>query len=105
MIERYRKEIDELKNRLEEREREVVAPASLRRRLSAREKLDENKAMHDLSSRIKQLTKLILTSQTVEEGRGDEVRRIQPFELVPILMDAVPFYSPVQPVPANWIST
>ena len=28
--------------------------------------------MHDLQARIKQLTKLILTSQTVDENKGDE---------------------------------
>lgn len=30
--------------------------------------MDESKAMKDLNSRIKQLTKLILTSSTVEDG-------------------------------------
>lgn len=55
-----------------EREREVQAP-TVKRRLSAREKQDENKAMSDLSGRINQLTKLILTSQTVADARGDEV--------------------------------
>ncbi|KAG8855026.1 Kinesin-like protein kip2 [Tulasnella sp. 330] len=81
LIERYRKEIEELKTRLSERERETVAPASLRRRLSAREKQDDNKAMLDLSSRIKQLTKLILTSQTIEERGGDESRPVSPCKL------------------------
>ncbi|KAG9024390.1 Kinesin-like protein kip2, partial [Tulasnella sp. JGI-2019a] len=80
LIERYRKEIEELKTRLSEREKETVAPASLRRRLSAREKVDENKAMQDLNSRIKQLTKLILTSQSIEE-RGDESRPASPCKL------------------------
>lgn len=45
----------------------------MKRRLSAREKQDENKAMSDLSKRINQLTKVILTSQTVAEAKGDEV--------------------------------
>ena len=62
-----------MKSRLVEREREVAAPSTTKRRLSAREKNDENKAMHDLSARIKQLTKLILTSQTIEDAKGDEV--------------------------------
>lgn len=74
LIERYRKEIEELKGRLAEREREVTAPKA-KRRLSEREKLDENKAMHDLSSRIKQLTRLILTQNNVGDPEG-EVRRI-----------------------------
>ncbi|KAF8695703.1 Kinesin protein, partial [Rhizoctonia solani] len=66
LLERYRKEIEDLKRRLGEREKE--APIR-NRRLSAREQEDESKAMNDLNHRIKQLTKLILTSQTVEEGR------------------------------------
>jgi centromeric protein E len=87
LIERYRKEIEELKRRLDERERE--APVR-NRRLSARDvrvfapvinateqgvlnyynfqQVDESRAMTDLNSRIQQLTKLILTSQTVENG-------------------------------------
>jgi centromeric protein E len=32
--------------------------------------MDESKAMKDLNSRIKQLTKLILTSQTVDEANS-----------------------------------
>ncbi|KAH6893650.1 kinesin [Coprinopsis sp. MPI-PUGE-AT-0042] len=71
LIERYRKEIEDLKRRLEERE--VEAPVR-NRRLSAREQLDESKAVKDLSGRIQQLTKLILTSQSVEdvkEGDGE----------------------------------
>ncbi|KAG2066908.1 kinesin-domain-containing protein [Suillus decipiens] len=75
LIERYRKEIEELKNKLSEREAE--APARTRR-LSAREQIDESKAMKDLNSRIQQLTKLILTSQTVDESKGDESRPASP---------------------------
>ncbi|KAI0771434.1 kinesin motor domain-containing protein [Irpex lacteus] len=67
LLERYRKEIEELKQRLAERERSAEAP--LKRRLSAQ--LDESKAMRDLNARIKQLTKLILTSQTVDESKVD----------------------------------
>jgi centromeric protein E len=37
--------------------------------------------MGDLNSRIKQLTKLILTSQTVDENRGDESRPGSPTKL------------------------
>ncbi|EGO19218.1 hypothetical protein SERLADRAFT_453721 [Serpula lacrymans var. lacrymans S7.9] len=75
LIERYRKEIEDLKNKLSEREAE--APVR-NRRLSAREQLDESKAMKDLNSRIQQLTKLILTSQTVDETKGDESRPASP---------------------------
>ncbi|KAI5981227.1 kinesin motor domain-containing protein [Pisolithus orientalis] len=75
LIERYRKEIEELKRKLAEREAE--APAR-NRRLSAREQVDESKAMRDLNSRIQQLTKLILTSQSVDENKGDESRPASP---------------------------
>ncbi|KIK97936.1 hypothetical protein PAXRUDRAFT_824436 [Paxillus rubicundulus Ve08.2h10] len=75
LIERYRKEIEELKNKLSEREAE--APVR-NRRLSAREQIDESKAMKDLNARIQQLTKLILTSQTVDEGKGDDSRPASP---------------------------
>ncbi|KAG9006421.1 Kinesin-like protein kip2 [Tulasnella sp. 427] len=79
LIERYRKEIEELKARLAEREREVAAPKA-KRRLSAREKMDENKAMNDLSSRIKQLTRLILTQNNVGDPEG-ESRSASPCKL------------------------
>ncbi|KAK7048373.1 kinesin-like protein [Favolaschia claudopus] len=79
LIERYRKEIEDLKTRLAEREKEADAPSVRTRRLSAREQLDESKAMTDLNSRIKQLTKLILTSQTV--GSGDESRPGSPVKI------------------------
>ncbi|KAH9480830.1 Kinesin-related protein 11 [Psilocybe cubensis] len=69
LIERYRKEIEELKARLAEREAEVPARS---RRLSAREQIDESRAMRDLNGRIQQLTKLILTSATVEETKVDD---------------------------------
>ncbi|GJJ13420.1 hypothetical protein Clacol_007674 [Clathrus columnatus] len=78
LIERYRKEIEELKSRLEERERE--APTRTRR-LSAREQIDESRAMGDLNARIKQLTKLILTSQTVDESNGEKSRPSSPSKL------------------------
>ncbi|KAG2738408.1 hypothetical protein P692DRAFT_20923682 [Suillus brevipes Sb2] len=71
LVERYRKEIEDFKNKLSEREAEAPSRS---RRLSAREQIDESKAMKDLSSRIQQLTKLILTSQTVDENKGDELR-------------------------------
>ncbi|KAH7338091.1 kinesin motor domain-containing protein [Rhizoctonia solani] len=76
LLEKYRKEIEDLKRRLGEREKE--APVR-NRRLSAREQEDESKAMRDLNHRIKQLTKLILTSQNVEEGR--ESRPASPAKL------------------------
>ncbi|KAF7314318.1 Kinesin-like protein [Mycena kentingensis (nom. inval.)] len=88
LIERYRKEIEDLKRRLSEREEEASrdAPNLRTRRLSAREQIDESKAMTDLNARIKQLTKLILTSQTV--GNGDESRPASP---VKIDFDASPY--------------
>ncbi|KAF8123072.1 P-loop containing nucleoside triphosphate hydrolase protein [Mycena galopus ATCC 62051] len=79
LIERYRKEIEDLKTRLAEREKEADAPTLRTRRLSAREQIDESKAMTDLNSRIKQLTKLILTSQTV--GSGDDSRPGSPVKI------------------------
>ncbi|KAF9507705.1 hypothetical protein BS47DRAFT_1488703 [Hydnum rufescens UP504] len=78
LLERYRKEIEELKARLEERERD--APAR-NRRLSARQQIDESRALNDMSGRIKQLTKLILTSETVNESKGDQSRPSSPSKL------------------------
>ncbi|EMD40019.1 hypothetical protein CERSUDRAFT_46407 [Gelatoporia subvermispora B] len=78
LLERYRQEIEDLKRRLAERE--VEAPARSRR-LSAREQLEESRAMHDLNSRIRQLTKLILTSQTVDESKGDQSRPASPSKI------------------------
>ncbi|KAH9080326.1 kinesin-domain-containing protein [Lactarius deliciosus] len=86
LLERYRQEIEELKTRLSEKEKDAGAPEKTRR-LSAREQLDESKAMKDLNARIKQLTNLILTSQTVDENRGDESRPASPskvdFDMTP----------------------
>ncbi|KAJ7644147.1 kinesin-like protein [Roridomyces roridus] len=81
LIERYRKEIEELRRRLEEREQEATreVPSVRSRRLSAREQIDESKAMTDLNTRIKQLTRLILTSQTV--GNGDDSRPASPIKV------------------------
>ncbi|KAF5377904.1 hypothetical protein D9615_006794 [Tricholomella constricta] len=78
LIERYRKEIEDLKTRLAEREAE--SPVR-KRRLSAREQVDESKAMKDLNTRIQQLTKLILTSQTVDESKCDESRPGSPVKI------------------------
>ncbi|KAI9058464.1 kinesin-domain-containing protein [Trametes sanguinea] len=78
LLERYRKEIEELKKRLEEKEADAPVRS---RRLSAREQLDESRAMHDLNARIRQLTKLILTSQTVDENKGDESRPASPAKI------------------------
>ncbi|KAF8585087.1 kinesin-domain-containing protein [Ramaria rubella] len=78
LIERYRREIEELRRKLDERERE--APVR-NRRLSAREQVDESRAMLDLNARIKQLTKLILTSQTVDDNGGDKSRPSSPNKL------------------------
>ena len=78
LLERYRKEIEELKKRLSEKEKENSGAPAKGRRLSAREQLDESLAMHNLNARIRQLTKLILTSQTVDENKGDESRPASP---------------------------
>ncbi|KJA20164.1 hypothetical protein HYPSUDRAFT_142672 [Hypholoma sublateritium FD-334 SS-4] len=87
LIERYRKEIEELKARLAEREADVPVR---NRRLSAREQLDESKAMHDLNGRIQQLTKLILTSATIDENKeGDSESR--PASPVKIDFDMSPY--------------
>ena len=45
------------------------------------QKNDESRAMNDLQSRIQQLTKLILTSQTVDEMKGDQSRPASPTKL------------------------
>jgi hypothetical protein len=37
--------------------------------------------MRDLNNRIQQLTKLILTSATVDEGKGDESRPASPVKI------------------------
>lgn len=92
LIERYEKEIGELRKRLEERERESIGGFSSNEqtsrrpkpRMSAQEKVDESQAMKDLQARIAQLTKLILNSQTVsltdsgEVGEGEETRPVSP---------------------------
>lgn len=46
--------------------------------ISSFQQIDESKAMKDLNSRIQQLTKLILTSQTVDENKGDDSRPTSP---------------------------
>lgn len=83
LLERYRKEIEELKKRLSEKEAENAAGnhGGKSRRLSAREQLDESLAMDNLNARIRQLTKLILTSQTVDENKGDESRPASPVKI------------------------
>ncbi|KAH7106936.1 kinesin-domain-containing protein [Auriculariales sp. MPI-PUGE-AT-0066] len=68
LIERYRSQIEDLQRRLAEREQD--GPVK-NRRLSAREQVDESRAMQDLQTRINQLTKFILTSQNVEGDRPD----------------------------------
>ena len=37
--------------------------------------------MNDLNTRIRQLTKLILTSQSVDETKGDESRPVSPSKI------------------------
>jgi len=50
--------------------------------------------MKDLNARIKQLTNLILTSQTVDENRGDESRPASPskvdFDMTPYQVCGLP---------------
>lgn len=84
LLQRYRKEIEELRAKLAEKDREHGKG----RRLSAREvsrsliacpwmlsgyypkqKEDERRDTDDLTHRLQQLSKLILTSNTVAEGR------------------------------------
>ncbi|KAH9980095.1 P-loop containing nucleoside triphosphate hydrolase protein [Lactifluus volemus] len=81
LLERYRQEIEELKKLLSEKEKDAEAP----NRVVASP--HESKAMKDLNARIKQLTNLILTSQTVDENRGDESRPASPskvdFDMTP----------------------
>ncbi|KAF8999497.1 P-loop containing nucleoside triphosphate hydrolase protein [Cyathus striatus] len=75
LIKPFRKEIEDLKRRLAEREADV----SVRnRRLSTREQIDETKAMRDLNARIKQLMKLILMSQTVDDAKSVDSRPVCP---------------------------
>ncbi|KIK52881.1 hypothetical protein GYMLUDRAFT_265283 [Collybiopsis luxurians FD-317 M1] len=91
LIERYRKEIEDLRRRLEEKEnlldtngKDEEPLKAKKRRMSAQEKADESQAMHDLQSRIQQLTKLILTSQTVSEesaGGSSDSRPVSPVKI------------------------
>ncbi|KDQ51297.1 hypothetical protein JAAARDRAFT_41369 [Jaapia argillacea MUCL 33604] len=82
LLERYKSEIDDLRRRLEEREAEALVPVGAKsRRLSAQEQQEESKAMKDLNNRIRQLTKLILTSQSVDESKGDESRPASPVKV------------------------
>ncbi|KAJ6605668.1 hypothetical protein B0H10DRAFT_1957178 [Mycena sp. CBHHK59/15] len=66
LIKHYWKEIGDLKQRLEEHEAESTVPSVHVQRLSVCEvsNHDKSKAMMDLNMRIKQLMKLILTSQS-----------------------------------------
>lgn len=59
--------------------------------------------MHDLNSRIRQLTKLILTSQSVDESKGDDESRtpspskldfdLEPYQVNPSLILQLGFSS------------
>ncbi|KAJ3853662.1 P-loop containing nucleoside triphosphate hydrolase protein [Lentinula lateritia] len=99
LIERYRKEIDDLKRRLEEKEnmlddgKEEKEKVSMKkRRMSAQEKADESQAMQDLQSRIQQLTKLILTSQTVtDEAAGGPPGESRPVSPIKVDFDMSPY--------------
>ncbi|KAL1694079.1 P-loop containing nucleoside triphosphate hydrolase protein [Schizophyllum commune] len=63
----FERRVQEVKTCLAERERDALVK---NRRLSAREQIDESKAMRDLNNRIQQLTKLILTSNTVDAAES-----------------------------------
>ena len=56
--------------------------------------------MRDLNNRIQQLTKLILTSATVDEGKGDESRPASPvkvdFDMSPYQVSLLPFCYPIK---------
>jgi hypothetical protein len=62
-----------------------------------RQQIDESKAMKDLNARIQQLTKLILTSQTVDESKGDDSRPASPskvdFDMSPYQVGGLHFFS------------
>ena len=51
--------------------------------------------MRDLNNRIQQLTKLILTSATVDEGKGDDSRPASPvkidFDMSPYQVSLLPY--------------
>ena len=55
--------------------------------------------MRDLNNRIQQLTKLILTSATVDEGKGDESRPASPvkidFDMSPYQVSLLYIYFPL----------
>ncbi|KAJ3817412.1 kinesin [Lentinula raphanica] len=98
LIERYRKEIDDLKRRLEEKEdmlgegKQAEKEKLKKRRMSAQEKADESQAMQDLQSRIQQLTKLILTSQTLtDEAAGGPAGESRPVSPVKMDFDMTPY--------------
>ncbi|KAJ4468831.1 P-loop containing nucleoside triphosphate hydrolase protein [Lentinula aciculospora] len=97
LIERYRKEIDDLKRRLEEKENMLddgkeEEKTLKKRRMSAQEKADESQAMQDLQSRIQQLTKLILTSQTVtDEAAGGPAGESRPVSPIKVDFDMSPY--------------
>jgi hypothetical protein len=63
------------------------------------QQIDESKAMKDLNARIHQLTKLILTSQSVDEMKGDDSRPGSPvkidFDMSPYQVGASAFIYPV----------
>ncbi|KAH9038307.1 hypothetical protein EDB85DRAFT_2141826 [Lactarius pseudohatsudake] len=69
------------------RQAAMVASGSALTEAGTEEQLDESKAMKDLNAHIKQLTNLILTSQTVDENRGDESHPASPskvdFDMTP----------------------
>ena len=57
--------------------------------------------MRDLNNRIQQLTKLILTSATVDEGKGDESRPASPvkidFDMPPYQVSSLHFHQNNEP--------
>ncbi|KAJ8073923.1 Kinesin-like protein kip2 [Marasmius tenuissimus] len=94
LIERYRKEIEDLRRRLADKEAATADDAvpARKRRLSAQEKQDESKAMKELNDRIQQLTKLILTSNTIEEGSTLDLEALsRPASPVKVDFDLSPY--------------
>lgn len=60
------------------RKRSVIIAVPLHLILTEEQKADESKAMRDLNARIQQLTRLILTSQSVDDGKADDSRPASP---------------------------
>ncbi|KAF8885302.1 hypothetical protein BD779DRAFT_1471660 [Infundibulicybe gibba] len=92
-IKHYRKN-QNLKRRLAGWEADVPVRT---RRLSVRGQVDESKVMNDLDIQIQQLTKLIPTSQSVNEAKCDELHPASParisFDMTPYQLQRRPLRS------------